>query len=232
MSFPFPNADARRPIPMLEHPSPDDALQSLLVRTTVLVCFRNSKLEDIHAGLAPVTKTGDYSDVTVIDADGRRIPWPEVSHIDDDAMRDLMREVVDRLYAFEQRAGEPGFLDRIGPWMDVASRWDEPKLVEAFLTAPTEDQDAAMTETVVDGPGPRHTFALHPVPVEDLLHRVYIIFQESDGRVWAAGTDMMAPDLDSAELFVDRLNETLGIDRAAWSALATRAFAADQPHDG
>ena len=83
-----------------------------------------------------------------------------------------------------------------------------------------------MTETVVDGPGPRHAFALHPDPVEGLLHRVYVVFQESDGRVWAAGTDMMAPNPDSGELFVDRLNETPGIDRAEWSALAARAFAA------
>ena len=83
-----------------------------------------------------------------------------------------------------------------------------------------------MTETVVDGPGPRHAFALHPDPVEGLLHRVYVVFQESDGRVWAAGTDMMAPNRDSGELFVDRLNETPGVDRAEWSALAARAFAA------
>ena len=88
-----------------------------------------------------------------------------------------------------------------------------------------------MTETIVDGSGPRHAFAPHPVPVEGLLHRVYVIFQESDGRVWAAGTDMMAPTLDSAELFVDRLNETLCVDRAEWSALAARAFAAVEAPD-
>ena len=58
-------------------------------------------LEDMHAGIVPVTRTGDFSDVTVVDADGRRIPWPEVSHFDDEAMRDLMRDIVDRLYVFE-----------------------------------------------------------------------------------------------------------------------------------
>ena len=126
---------------MPEHPSPDDALQSLLIRTMVLVCVRNSKIEDIHAGFTPVTKTGDYSDVTVIDADGRRIPWPDVSHIDDEQMRDFMRQVVDRIHTFTVRSGAPDFLDRIGPWMGVASRWDGPKLVESFLPAPTEDTD-------------------------------------------------------------------------------------------
>ena len=66
-------------------------------------------------------------------ADGRRIPWTEVSHFDDETMRALMRQVVDRLYTFQMRAEEPGFLERIARWMDVASRWAEPKLDESFL---------------------------------------------------------------------------------------------------
>ena len=87
----------------------------------------------IHAGLAPVTRIGDYSDMTVIDADERRIPWPHVSHCDDDEMRDLIRQVVDRLYTFEQLTRERDFLERIGPWMDVTGRWDDPKLDQSFL---------------------------------------------------------------------------------------------------
>ena len=46
-----------------------------------------------------------------------------------------------------------------------------------------------MTETITGGPGPRHVFAPHPDPVEGMLHRIYIIFEESDGRLWASGTD-------------------------------------------
>lgn len=48
-------------------------------------------------------------------------------------MRDLMHQVVDRLYTFQIRADEPWCLDRIGRWMDVASRWDDPRLDESFL---------------------------------------------------------------------------------------------------
>ena len=61
---------------MSDKPSPDDQLASLLIRTMALLCVRDTLLEDIHAGLTPITRTGDYSDVTVIDADGRRIPGP------------------------------------------------------------------------------------------------------------------------------------------------------------
>ena len=122
---------------MPETANPEHQLTSLLVRTMVLLCFRNSLIEDILAGLVPVTTTGDYSDVTVIDADGRRIPWPEVSHFDDNAMRYLMRQVVDRVYTFEVRAKDPDFLERIEIWAQVASRWDEPKLDPSFVPAVT-----------------------------------------------------------------------------------------------
>ena len=125
--------------------SPGNALDiaAILVKTMAMLCVRNTLLEDIHAEIVPVTRTGDYSDVTVIDADGRRIPWPDVSHIDDDAMRDLMRQVVNRLYTFQLRAEEPGFLERASRWMDVANRWDDPKLDDAFLAAWPAEPDSS-----------------------------------------------------------------------------------------
>ena len=55
---------------MPETANPEHQLTSLLVRTMALLCVRNTMIEDIHAGLVPVTRTGDYSDITVIDADG------------------------------------------------------------------------------------------------------------------------------------------------------------------
>ena len=88
---------------------------------------------NLHAGLVPVTKTGDYSDVVVLDADGRKIPWPEVSHIDDAQMRELMKDIVNRLYTFQMRFDDPEFQ----VWVDrrdaVAARWDEPELSQGFV---------------------------------------------------------------------------------------------------
>jgi hypothetical protein len=49
-----------------------------LAKIMAMICVRNSSLEDLHAGQVPTTRTGDYSDVFVVDADGRRIPWPDV----------------------------------------------------------------------------------------------------------------------------------------------------------
>ena len=46
-----------------------------LAKTLAMLCVRNTALEGLHAGTTPVSKTGDYSDVVVIDAEGREIPW-------------------------------------------------------------------------------------------------------------------------------------------------------------
>ncbi len=98
-----------------------------------MLCVRNTHIENIHAGLTPATHTGDWSDVTVLDADGRRIPWTDVSHITDDDMRELMRDIVNRLYTFHLCADEPGLQAEIDRWMAVAGKWDEPEIDQRMI---------------------------------------------------------------------------------------------------
>lgn len=99
-----------------------------LARGMAMICVRNTMLEDLHAGQVPITKTGDFSDVHVIDGTGRRIPWTELSRLDDGEMCDLMRQVVNRLYTFLLRIDEPAFRASIDSWMKAAARWDDPVL--------------------------------------------------------------------------------------------------------
>ena len=106
-----------------------------LARIMALMCVRNTGIEDIHAGKSPVSRTGDFSDVTVVDADGRRSPWPEVSHFDDEVMGDLMRQIVDRLYTFHVKSGDPDFQAILERWMPAALGSDVPKLDAGFMRA-------------------------------------------------------------------------------------------------
>lgn len=39
-------------------------------KTFTAMCVRNAEIENIHAGARMITKTGDYSDIKVIDAEG------------------------------------------------------------------------------------------------------------------------------------------------------------------
>lgn len=106
-------------------PADKERIAASLAKVMAMMCVRNTGLETLHACTVPATRTGDYSDVFVLDADGRRIPWAEVSRLDDDQMRDLMREIVNRLYTFHVSCDDPEFLRRADRWMTVAGKWDE-----------------------------------------------------------------------------------------------------------
>lgn len=106
-----------------------------LAKIMAMLCVRNTQLEALHAGLTPVTRTGDYSDVFVLDANGRRIPWTEVSRIDEDEMRALMRDIVNRLYTFHLHADEPKLQATIERWMGVADKWDAPEIDPKMISS-------------------------------------------------------------------------------------------------
>ena len=109
-----------------------------LARIMAILCVRNTQLETLHSGLTPVTRTGDFSDVFVHDAEGRRIPWTEVSRIDEDEMRALMKEIVNRLYTFHLEANDPKLKATIERWMGAASIWDEPEIDPRLISRSAE----------------------------------------------------------------------------------------------
>ena len=81
----------------------------------------------------PLTKTGDYSDVVVVDAEGRRLPWPEISRFDKDEMRDLMRQIVNKIYTFLAKMDDADFT----AWRDFlqpqTEHWDKPRLDRTMM---------------------------------------------------------------------------------------------------
>jgi hypothetical protein len=107
----------------------DPVLQQRLAKVLVLRCFRNSVLEDLHAGIVPDSKRGDHSDVVVHTSFGE-IPWNEVSRFDDAEMQALMIDVVNRTYRFlqelfdEERSGE--LLLRLAE-KDPLPDWENPR---------------------------------------------------------------------------------------------------------
>ena len=104
-----------------------------LAKTLAMLCVRNTALEDLHAGITPASRTGDYSDIVVIDAEGREIPWTEVSHLDDETMRALMRQIVNRLYTFHLMADDPRLRTAIDRWATAADAWDDPEIGQGLL---------------------------------------------------------------------------------------------------
>jgi hypothetical protein len=108
----------------------EPALQQRLAKYLVLECFRNSELENLHAGVVPDSKIGDYSDVIVKTPFGE-IPWRDLSRFDDAEMKKLMIDVVNRTYRFihrlfdEEAGGQ--LLLRLGD-RDLVPQWENPVL--------------------------------------------------------------------------------------------------------
>ena len=117
---------------MTEH---EQQLIASISKSMAMMCVRNTMLEDIHAGIEPVSHTGDFTDVVVIDANGRRIAWPEVSRIGNDEMGRLMWQVVNRLYTYQAKADDLHFVTMMDRALAEAWRWDEPELDEIILSA-------------------------------------------------------------------------------------------------
>jgi hypothetical protein len=132
----------------------DPVLQQRLAKYAVLQCFRNSMLEDLHAGISPSSAAGDYSDVTVSSPYGV-IPWPKVSRLNDDEMKRLIIDVVDRAYLFihklldENTGGE---LLSLLAERDPLPQWNEPTL--GTTTLKPERSESHTLEIPVQRHGP------------------------------------------------------------------------------
>jgi hypothetical protein len=70
-----------------------------LAKLITLHCVRNTFLERLHAGTFPSSQTGDYSDVKVVSPYGD-IAWNRLGRIDDDEMKKLVKEIVNKIFTF------------------------------------------------------------------------------------------------------------------------------------
>jgi hypothetical protein len=99
-----------------------------LAKAITAFCFRNTSIENIHAGISPVSSTGDFSDVFIVDANGNKIPWNEASRISQAEMKELMQTAVNRVYAVLSHEGDTGFEETILSYaLTFTHEWDEPE---------------------------------------------------------------------------------------------------------
>jgi len=120
---------------------PENDKLAQFVKSLVAACVRNNtSLEDIHAGIFPRTKTGDYSDIKVVTPYGE-IPWDGVSRISNAEMKKLMIEIVNNLFTIlndtmivhsltESESIVINFLS-----LGSTSNWNDPQMVPALTEA-------------------------------------------------------------------------------------------------
>jgi hypothetical protein len=108
----------------------EKAHAAILAKAITAICVRNGYLEDLHSGITPSSKAGDYSDVKVVTPYGE-IPWEKLSRISDEEMKRLMKGIVNQIYTFLCRQADPAFLNWfISMGCNYSALWDKPELEE------------------------------------------------------------------------------------------------------
>jgi hypothetical protein len=103
-----------------------------IAKVIVRYCFRDTSLEGIHGGHWPITKAGDYSDVKVVDGEGREIPWSKLGRISQGEMKTLMKEAVDRVYSILVLLMEVPDARQFVNKATLPVGWDDPGFVKGL----------------------------------------------------------------------------------------------------
>ena len=98
-----------------------------------LLCFRNP-LEDLHAGISPQTKSGDYSDVKIVDGYGQETPWNAASRISDDEMKEIVIQAVNLVYTFMIKQDDPKFYPALNEFYCATSAWNKPEIDAGLMS--------------------------------------------------------------------------------------------------
>ena len=96
----------------------------------VLNCVRNTFLENLHKGIFPDSKEGDYSDVKVVSPYGV-IPWNQLGRISDEEMKKLMKEIVNKVYTM-LRYLETEKYEHFCQLFRVDKSWEDAEIDEGF----------------------------------------------------------------------------------------------------
>lgn len=135
----------------------DATLRKRLAKRMARDCFRNTILEDFHAGKVPSSQAGDCSDVKVVTPYGE-IHWDALSRLSDTEMKTLMIDVVDHCYDFLMELCSPHgqeiienlkLHDDLPGWNEpepmIFRQWPSPRQLQATVrsAAPVPPLDAS-----------------------------------------------------------------------------------------
>ena len=98
--------------------------QDDVIERTSIVTY--ALLEELHAGISPSSRSGDFTDVKVVTPEGE-IPWSRLSRLSEAEMRAILIEAVNRVYTM--LTVHPDDLRLVRP----PKTWRRPERSEALL---------------------------------------------------------------------------------------------------
>ena len=94
-----------------------------MAEALAFMCLNNHFRQPLHSGHDPVSRTGDYTDVMITDAKGRRMPWCQVSRVSSLERKKMMEDVANAIYDFLLNIETENYAGRLEDAYHASIRW-------------------------------------------------------------------------------------------------------------
>lgn len=96
-----------------------------MAKALAFMCLNDHFKLPLHSGHSPVSRTGDYTDVTITDAKGRKIPWSHVCRVSYSEREKMMQDVTNGIYDFLLNIETEAFARRLEDAYRASAHWKE-----------------------------------------------------------------------------------------------------------
>ena len=81
-------------------PVKENLVAQKMAKALAFMCLNDHFKLPLHSGHDPVSHTGDYTDVMITDAKGRKMPWSHVCRVSYLERQKMMEDVANGIYDF------------------------------------------------------------------------------------------------------------------------------------
>lgn len=99
-----------------------------MAKALAFLCLDEHLKQPLHNGKKPLSKTGDYTDVFITDAEGRRIIWCQACRVSALEKTRMVEDVVTGIYDFLLNVETEGYARRLEEAYKASKDWNEPRL--------------------------------------------------------------------------------------------------------
>lgn len=99
-----------------------------MAKALAFLCLNEHFKQPLHNGKKPLSKTGDYTDVFITDAEGHRIIWCQACRVSAVEKTMMMEDVVSGIYDFLLNMEKDAYSRRLEDAYKASKDWNDPRL--------------------------------------------------------------------------------------------------------
>lgn len=98
-----------------------------MAKALAFLCLNKHFKLPLHNGCSPVSKTGDYSDVFITDAEGRQMIWCQACRVSYQEREMMVKDVANGIYDFLLNIETDSYTRRLEDAYLASVHWKEPR---------------------------------------------------------------------------------------------------------